>query len=52
MLFDEGAAPFDERNDRSHGAVLMASAAFIVLFILGGLGLTGMATEAAAIYAP
>lgn len=51
MLFDEEAAAFDPPANRSFGTVLGLSAAFMVLFVIGGLGVTEMATNAAAIYA-
>ena len=51
MLFDDEAPAFDAAPGRSYGVVLGASAAFMVLFVVGGLGVTEMAADAAAIYA-
>ncbi len=51
MVFDDAADGFDGPMGGEFRAVLGLSAAVMVLFVIGGLGITEMAADAATIYA-
>ncbi len=51
MVFDEAADAFDGPMGGEFRVVLGLSAAVMVLFVIGGLGITEMAADAATIYA-
>lgn len=51
MVFDDPADSFDGPMGGEFRAVLGLSAAVMLLFVIGGLGITGMAADAATIYA-
>ncbi len=51
MVFDEAAEGFDGPMGGEFRAVLGLSAAVMILFVIGGLGVTEMAADAATIYA-
>lgn len=51
MVFDDSEVEFDTPMGREFRVVLGLSAAVMVLFVVGGLGVTQMAADAATIYA-
>ncbi len=51
MVFDDAVEEFDGPMGGEFRAVLGVSAAVMVLFVIGGLGITEMAAEAALVYA-